>query len=155
MSRSAYFTRCLAGLALVVISGCAATVPLTSDSLDFKGKSFTPPFDKANLYIIRGGSLLARGILFQVIVDGKVQGAIAQGTYFLLPISPGNHTVSVTSEESADSMTFTATAGNNFFIKIKSQAGWLSSSVSVEKLEEEEGRSLVVESKRAQHFTTD
>ncbi len=62
-------------------------------------KGFNPPFSKGNLYIVKG-SVFGSGVLFQVNVDGKVRGAIAEETYLLVELTPGNHTVSVITEDS-------------------------------------------------------
>jgi len=141
-------------LCILILSGCAATVPLTSQNLDRQGKSFNPPFSKGNLYIVRG-SVFGSGILFQVNVDGKVRGAIAEETYLLVELTPGNHTVSVITEDSSDFTSLNINAGKNYFVEVKPTGNWRWPSseltnISVTSISDPDGRNLVQKSERAQ-----
>ncbi len=142
--------KCVLCLCFVLLGSCAATVPLTTKELDAKGKLFSPPDDKANLYVVRGGGLAARGVLFQVIMDGEILGAVAPGTYLLIEVEPGNHKVSVIAEENQESVEVEAETRRNYFVEVSPKAGLTSGHVSVAALDDTTGRDLVNKTKRAQ-----
>ncbi len=88
-------------------------------------------------------------------VDGKVRGAIAKETCLLVELTPGNHTVSVITEDSSDFTSLNVSAGKNYFVEVKPTGNWrwLSSeltNISVTSISDPDGRNLVQKSERAQ-----
>jgi len=141
------------GLLLISIflSGCmAASVPVMPDTYDAQAERFLTPKGKANIYVVREDAFAGSAIVFQVLVNGQVQGAIAPGTYFLFEVQPGVHTVASITQESADSETIQASAGSNYFVEIKPVMGWAAARSSVETIDDLRGRKLVMDGKRAE-----
>ncbi len=89
-------------------------MPVAPVTEDTEAKAFAPPPGKAGVYIARN-SILAYGVLFQIIVDGKMVGGIAKDTYHWLTVEPGEHSVVVMSRENQDMVEFTAEEGQNYF----------------------------------------
>ncbi len=137
-------------LSLSILIGCSASVPFSSRNLDAEAKLFNPPAAKANLYIARGGGLFSKGVLFQVFVDEEPVGGAAPGAYLFLTVEPGAHSVSVLSGHNQDSMTVTASAGENYFVEVKIRRGLFRSGARLVKLEEQVGKSLVNRARLAQ-----
>ena len=75
-----------------VLAGCA-TVPMASVEQDLEAKSFTPNEGKANLYIARSKTCFGSAIAFRIMVDGIPIGSVGPGTYHLLAIEPGQHSI--------------------------------------------------------------
>ncbi len=138
---------CLA--VVLASSGCAATVTLMPESLDADAKRFSPPPDKANLYLTRTSSLGA-AVLFQVYLDGKLSGSVALGTYLLLAVEPGKHQVSVLTQESQAALTIDAAPGGNYFVNVVPKFGWQHARAGLEELAREDGLKAVREAKRAE-----
>jgi len=141
---------CLLCLCFMLLVSCAATVPLTTKELDAEGKLFSPPNDKANLYVVRGSGLAAHGVLFQVIMDGEIIGAVAPATYLLIEVEPGNHKVSVIAEQNQELVEVEAETRRNYFVEVRPKVGLTSGHVSVVALDDTTGRALVEKTKRAQ-----
>lgn len=137
------------GMTLVVlVGGCAATVPMASHSLDVEGKKFTPESGMASIYVHRGGGDLVP-YLFQLYLDGQMVGAIAPYTYHLMTVKPGEHTIYVIARENAEQTTFMAEKAKNYFYKLRNGYSWPQSKVHILSIDEEEGRKLISDSKRA------
>jgi len=134
----------------VLLSGCSATVPVMKHKFDADAKRFQPQQRKANIYVARENAFAGSAILFQVLLDGKVHGAIAPGTYLLFKVTPGSHTVAVITQENADSAKIAVRPGKNYFIEIKPEMGWVAARVSVKQIGKERGRQLVIDGKRAE-----
>src|SRR5262249_53410100 len=130
-------------MVLLCCAGCAATVPLAPPLLDTSAKYFQPPQDQAHLYVVRTGEYLAKGILFQLIIDGKSLGGIAPSTYHLLVLTPGQHTITTTSNENQASITLIVEVGHNYFVRIVPQWGWVTARVGLETLDNDAGREAV------------
>jgi hypothetical protein len=155
MSRAVHIRLVMLFSVVFVLSGCAATVPVMPDQFDVEAEKFSPKSGKANIYVVRENVFEGSAIVFQVLLNGKVQGAIAPGTYFLFEVSPGSHAVAVITQESADSEKFEAVAGKNYFIEIKPKVGWVAARASVDKIDDDRGRKLVIDGKRAELVITD
>ena len=92
-NRNRFWQWMLLGLCFI-ISGCfqAATtvmlltppaVPLASGQADAEAKRFQPQQGKASIYVMREDIFTGQALLFQVNLDGKDQGKLSRGTYFL------------------------------------------------------------------------
>ncbi len=148
--------KCVLFLALgIFLSGCAATVPVMEDKFDADAKSFKTEKNKANIYVVREDAFAGSAVLFQVLIDGKVRGAIAPGTYLLFKVKPGSHSVAVITQENAESVKISARTGKNYFVEITPTMGWMAARVSVKNIEQDKGHQLVIEGKRAKPLISD
>lgn len=118
-------------------------------SLDTDAKRFSPPPDKANLYLTRTSSL-GVAVLFQVYLDGKLAGSVAPDTYLLFEVEPGKHQVSVITEESQAALTVDAAPGGNYFVNVVPKFGWQHARAGLEELARDDGVKAVREAKRAE-----
>lgn len=139
----------------IFLSGCAATTPMMEDRFDADAKSFKTAKNKANIYVVREDAFAGSALLFQVLLDGKVRGAIAPGTYLLFDVKPGPHTVAVITQENAESAKISASAGKNYFVEVTPTMGWMAARVSVKNIEQEKGHKLVIKGKRAKPLISD
>lgn len=143
--------RTLAGLtALLVLAGCAATVELAAPDEDLAAKSFTPAEGMANIYVTRKDQFTGSAVLFQLVVDQTVVGGIAPGTYHLVSVEPGRHTISVTTAENQSVEEIEAEAGRSYFFEVKPKMGWMAARAEVKPLSEAEGRVAISENALAE-----
>ncbi len=136
---------------LILFSIGCASVPMAPQDMDVAAKRFKPPEGKANIYVIRR-SALGFAVIFQVIVDGKIRGAIAYNTYLLFPENPGKHTVAVLTGENMQAVTLNTEAGRNYFLEVGAKMGWWSAQAWIEPLDREKGREAVLETSRTQQL---
>jgi len=137
-------------LALVLMLSACASVPLADRAQDEHVKLFQVPEGKANLYVVETGGYGSSTAIFQVIVDGQAQGSLADWTFFLVPVDPGDHTVMGVSPENSEVAKITAKAGGNYFVRLTARIGWMYSRVSVAEMDGEKGREAVLKAKLAQ-----
>ena len=141
----------IAGLTLaVLLAGCAATVELAAPEEDLAAKRFVPEEGEANIYVTREDQFTGSAVLFQLVVDQHVVGGIAPGTYHLIPVEPGHHTVSVTTAENQSIEEIDVEAGRSYFFEVKPQMGWFAARAEVDPLSEEEGRAAINENALAE-----
>ena len=141
----------IAGLTLaVLLAGCAATVELAAPEEDLAAKRFVPDEGEANIYVTREDQFTGSAVLFQLVVDQHVVGGIAPGTYHLIPVEPGHHTVSVTTAENQSIEEIDVEAGRSYFFEVKPQMGWFAARAEVDPLSEEEGRAAINENALAE-----
>ena len=136
--------------ALLLVSGCAATVELASPMQDEAAKTFVAPEGKANIYVTRKEQFTGSAVLFQIVVDGRLQGGIAPGTYHLVAVDPGRHSVSVTTAENQSTEQVDAVAGQNYFFEVKPKMGWMAARAEVVPMSESEGRAAIAENALAE-----
>lgn len=137
-------------LALMALTGCATAKMATPES-DAAAKRFVVPEGKANLYVARSGGSYAPTTSFNVVVDGKVIGAISPGTFLLVAIDPGTHAVAATSIEGSSRASFEAVAGKNYFFEVTASGSGPMASPGVGLvLLEEMGKLMVRQAKRVQ-----
>jgi hypothetical protein len=134
----------------LMLSGCAASVPVMPGEHDALAEKFQPAPGMANVYVVREEAFTGSAVLFSVDIDGKCCGGIAPGTYHLLELSPGKHTISVATQENEDHEVIDVTEGKNYFVEIKPKMGWMSARVSVEQIDAERGKQLVIDGERAE-----
>lgn len=140
----------LCAAALLFVSGCAATVELAAPMQDDAAKTFVAPDGKANIYVTRENQFKGSAILFQIVVDGRVKGGIAPGTYHLVSVDPGLHSVSVTTAENQSTEHVDAVAGQNYFFEVKPKMGWAAARAEVVPMSESEGRAAITENAMAE-----
>jgi len=152
MKISCHLRRLTPALIGLLLSSCAATVPLMPRELDLKAETFRPQPGKTNIYVVRENQFKGSAIAFQVLLDGKVSGAIAPGTYFLFELPRGPHSVAVVSNENSSSVKINAAEGKNYFVEVTPRFGMMSARVSAEQIDEGRGRKLVIDGNRAEPF---
>ena len=134
---------CAAVLALSLLSACAATVELAAPAADQAAKTFAPTAGMANIYVIREDRFTGSAVLFQLIVDQSVIGGLAPGTYHLMLVAPGPHTVSVTTSENQSMQQIDAVAGQSYFFEVKPRMGLVAARVEVTAMTAADGRAAV------------
>jgi len=137
----------LALCALLLMSGCASVSMMTADE-DARGKTFTPPKDKANIYLYRNETFGA-AIKMPVSVNGKLAGQTASKTYFLWQVSPGTYDVSSVTENTS-TVKLMVEAGKNYFVWQEVKMGLLMARSELKQVDEGAGRAGVAECSRAQ-----
>jgi hypothetical protein len=143
--------RLVAGAILVVfLAGCAATVELAAPEEDLAAKRFITEEGKANIYVTREDQFTGSAVLFQLVVDQHVIGGIAPGTYHMIPVEPGHHSISVTTAENQSIEEVNAEASHSYFFEVKPQMGWFAARAEVDPLSEEEGRAAIAENALAE-----
>jgi hypothetical protein len=142
--------RCLAAMCAVsfVASGCAS-VSLTPEALDVEAKRFAPPERKANIYVTRT-SPFAGAVLFQIYLNGRIAGSIAQDTYLLFEVEPGSHQLAVMTPESQHIVVVTAAANDSHFVEAIPRVGFMQARAELQPQTKEEGKRAVLQSKRAE-----
>ena len=143
---------------LAIGLNACATVPMTSPSLDMEAKKFIPETGKASIYVNRS-SLLGTAVTIQVILDGRIVGALPPKTYLLMNVTPGPHTIMVRKDESLEYTKINAVQGKNYFFEASLNPGWkdlvnpFSRHAEIKTVTEKEGRDLIINSKRAVALT--
>ncbi len=150
VNKHTLWSACIIVALVLMISGCVATVAMMPETLDVEAKRFSPPPNKANIYLVRKSYFGGSGVLIQVFLDGKILGSVASGTYILVDVDPGTNQIAVITKENQDAITLNTEAGGNYFVFAVSQWGWWTARARLIELDEEDGRKVVEESKRAQ-----
>lgn len=94
-------------IAIVLITGCAATGPLYSEIAPS-----IPPVsgDKGRIYFYRSSTMLGGAITSDIRLNDRVVGRSVRGSFFFVDEAPGNYTVS-TATEVERQLTLTLAAG--------------------------------------------
>ncbi len=150
INKRALWSKCVCVAVILMISGCMATVAMMPETLDVEAKRFSPPPDKANIYVVRTSSAVGGAVLIEVYLDGKIRGSVASGTYLLFEVDPGANQIAVITKENQDAVTLNTEAGKNYFVFAISQWGWWTARAGLLELNGEDGRKAVALSKRAQ-----
>ena len=132
-------------LVLVVLTSGCASVPMASPERDAAAKTFTVKPDKANIYVYRN-EMLGAAIKMPLVLNGKLVADISAGTYLLLEVSPGDHTI-VSKTENDSTLTLTAAAGRNYFIWQEAKMGLFSPRSELQLVDEAIGKVGVAECK--------
>jgi hypothetical protein len=122
-SRLDPFTKWRAAVAILpALAGCATTTMAVAEK-DAAAKSFATTGEHANVYLYRL-SVTAGAQKYLVSLDGRVLGESAVGTFLHAAVAPGEHTLVLTGKSQA-SLSFSAEAGTNVFIKVDPLgSGW-------------------------------
>ncbi len=127
---------------VILLSGCA-TVPIGTEAEKQTAASFTPPPGMANVYIIRREAYEGAAILANASVDTQMVGGLQTGSFILRIVPPGQHTVSIFSNENQSSIPFNAEPDHNYFFDVKSEMGWVSARFSIHLMPEAEAKAAV------------
>jgi hypothetical protein len=159
----------LMGLCLV-ISGCVQatmlpqavsmltppTVPLASEQADVEAKRFQPQQGKASIYVIREDIFTGQALLFQVNLDGKDQGKLSRGTYFLFTVPPGKHVVDFAGGDAGGGTErISALEGGVYYLEIRPKSGMMAPPTNIFSIDLQRGRQLILGGKRAEVKPTD
>ena len=123
---------------------------MASSSQDAAAKLMIPPPEQSNIYIVRASGIWGSAISFQVFVNGQFIGTIAPGTFHMVTLDPGEHLVSVISNENAESLNVGTSEGNNYFIAVRPRSGAMTARVSIRLLSDTEGKDMVQKANLAQ-----
>jgi hypothetical protein len=108
-------------LAIVLITGCAATGPRLSEI----SASIPPvPADKGRVYFFRGTTVLGAAITSDIRLNDRVVGVSQRSSFFYVDEAPGNCTVS-TATEVERQLTFTLAAGETKYVRTSVSMGVL------------------------------
>jgi hypothetical protein len=158
----------LAGLCLV-ISGCTSAamiltppkVPLAAEQTDAEAKRFRPRPGMSSIYVIREDIFAGQDTIFHVNLDGKDQGILSRGTYFLFTVPPGKYIVSCAggdafrgSEESGKE-TIYAVTGGIYYLEVQVKSGMMAPPTKIFRIDLQRGRQLVLGGKRAKMKTVE
>jgi hypothetical protein len=136
--------RLLAGIGLLIITivlGGCASVPMGNPAQDTQAKKFTPPTDKAAIYVYRTGSF-GGAYAIPVAFDGQIMGKTAVDTYFYWLVKPGRYAIA-TGGETASQLEVTVEAGKNYFIWQNLMLGALLPRSTLVPVDEQAGRAAV------------
>jgi hypothetical protein len=160
-SKSCFGRWTLLGLCLV-ISGCVqaamiltpSIVPLASEQADVEAKRFLPQPGKASIYVIREDIFAGQAVLFQVSLDGKDQGKLSRGTYFLFTVPPGEHVVDFAQAGGPDPARGTekiyAVEGGIYYLEIRPRSGLMAPPTNIFRVDLQRGRQMILGGKRAE-----
>lgn len=132
------------GAFLLLLGGCAS-IPMAPVDQDIKAKNFAPSPNRASLYIFRNESF-GGGSPFLVMVNGKALGQTAAQTYFFLSLRPGKYNIE-SHAENASSLSILIEPNKNYFVWQQVKLGLFHPRGSLEIVDENVGRSGVMESK--------
>lgn len=137
-------------LTLVVMAGCASTVPMASNEQDVASKTFKAPSpNMAGVYIYREGAF-GKALKKKIQIDGVVIGETGYKTYFHKEIAPGLHTLATESEFGDNTLQFSADAGKNYYFEQSIKMGIFVGGSRIDTVSEAVGQRGVMECKEAQ-----
>jgi hypothetical protein len=123
-----------------LLTGCAS-VPMESEAVSAKAKSFAPPTDgNSGLYIYRTSGV-GTALKKDVRVDGKCIGESAPKVFFYEEVK-GNeeHKISTESEFSPNDLLLKTESGRNYFIRQYIKLGVFVGGANLELVEEDKGK---------------
>ena len=133
---------------ILILTGCA-TVPMATVAQDIEAKSFTPASGMANLYIARRNAYFGSAIAFQIMVDGMPIGSIGPGTYHLISIEPGQHSILASSNENSERVVFEAAVEKSYYFEVRVVMGLVTARAGIAQVDDGSGMKLVMNGKRA------
>lgn len=129
------FTIGLFGL-VALLSGCA--------SVSRQAVNVFPDVkpDKGLVYFYRERKFVGGAISYNVKENDQVIGAIANGTYFFVEPTPGEHTYTANTEASS-SRTINVEAGKTYYIECSVEMGVFAGRPALKIASEAEGKSVI------------
>lgn len=119
---------------------------------DAAAKQFMPPAGESSIYVVREDRFTGSAVSFGIQLDGVSVGSVAPGTFLMIPVAPGEHTVSSTTNENQEVRRVSVEAGRNYFFEIRPRMGWMSARVELEAVDESAGMDLVRAAKLAENL---
>jgi hypothetical protein len=132
-------------IAMAVLAGGCASVPMASEDKDVAAKSFAPKADKASVYVYRNETMGA-AIKMPVVLNGKLVGDTASMTYFLLEVAPGTHEL-VSKGENDSALSLSVQGGRNYFVWQEMKMGLFGPRSLLQLVDEGTGKAGVAECK--------
>ena len=136
----------LAATLIALLFGGCASVPLASPVRDAQSKRFSPPSDKASLYVYRDENF-GSAIKMLVSINGKVLGQTAAKTYLQIDLKPGRYKIDSTTEN-VSTLGLWVDAGRSYFVWQEVKMGVWSARSALKEVDENTGRRGVLESKQ-------
>ena len=131
---------------LVLFSGCAPKVPVSTQKEDHTSKSFEKDSKYANIYLCRN-SFMGGAYNLSVLLDDNFVGRTDMNSYFHLKVKPGKHKVdSVGSNK--DTLILNAKSNNNYFIIQEPILTLTTTGVRMKLVNEDEGKKCVLATKK-------
>ncbi len=131
---------------MLIVSGCAS-VQMGDTQVDAKLKTFTPPKDKAALYVYRNETFGA-ALKMTVLLDGKILGDTASKTYLHADLEPGKHRL-ISKTENDSVLDFEAIAGKIYYVWQEVKMGLWQARSQLQMVDEKTGQAGVLESQLA------
>lgn len=119
-----------------LLSSCASVTKQASNVYP------DPRPDKGLVYFYRESHLMGWAISYNVRENGKVIGAIANGTYFYVFANPGKHTYTA-STEADSSRTLSVEGGKTYYIECGVEMGAFAGRPTLKIANEDEGKSVL------------
>lgn len=113
-----------------------------------EAKAFLPVGGKAKIYLARP-SLVGGRRLWDIQIDGRHAGVLAEHTYLVMVLAPGAHEVSVLAGDTRHAVVLVANAGEISFVEALATIGWTESRAMLRVLPREQGEAGVRSSKLA------
>ncbi len=125
-----------------------AVVPLTEDTQDISAKQFQKPIEgKSRIYIVRS-SISVRRQISKVLLDGQPAADIAPYTYIAIDVTPGSHRIKARADKDVE-IQLNVAPGKLYYVELGLGLLFNTVSAKLEMLDEKEGQSAVLESRRA------
>ncbi len=147
--------RALRGVFVLVLTlalTACATVALAPPAKDQQAKTFEVSEQQANIYLFRHFQIYGDAILLPIYLDGQFVGGVAPGTFLLLQVNPGKHTVAAIMQEAQAVVTLRAESRTNYFIKAQTAWGWASARPELNRVLETEAREAIQDLSLAIHI---
>lgn len=115
----------------ILLVGALAAATLLGACATASGPQFSSleavPTGQGQLYLYRKAAIYASGAAYDVAVDGKAAGKLFNASYLVLPMTPGEHTVSIDERglTSVKSFKVAAEPGKRYFAEYDSSKGIL------------------------------
>jgi hypothetical protein len=123
---------------------------MAPEAEDAAAKEFVPKASEANIYVVRKDEFAGSAVALEVKLDGTTMGSLAPGTFLLIEVEPGEHIVSSHTPENQAVCPVDTVAGENYYFELSPEWGWMSARCSLELLDEETGRELVMKASLAE-----
>ncbi len=135
--------------ALVALLSACASVPMAPPEQDVAAKEFrAPPADRAHVYVYRN-EVIGAAVRQDVLVDGLAVGQTASKVFFLLPVAPGQHTLTSKSENTFE-LPIATQGGQTYFVWQEVKMGLLYARTKLHLVDEATGKAGVMECKLGQ-----
>ena len=134
-------------IVLTALVFSCATGQLSSVQQDLEAKEFFVPSntDKGRVYVIRPlGAFVGAIVLTNIIVDGRIVAAVGPKNFFVLDVNMGDHIFTALS--CPKKLKVNIAPAKVYFIEVQHISGTMT------LLSEEEGRRLVLDSKRIEPY---
>lgn len=140
-----------AAVGLAILTGCTASVPLSSVDTEAQTKEFkAPSAGKAGIYIFRKDEIAGSALYKDVYIDGVCVGETAPGVFFYKEVAGDRqHTIATESEFSPNDITVYTEAGKNYFFEQLIKMGFFVGGANIRQVDETMGKAMVTISRQA------